>query len=289
MVGEDFMNTLIKLVIGLVLCMSAQAQIQPFPNPGDWFVPVARDDTTFYNTLLYNAQGEWPITLVNLEITHPTPFLVVPEVQGVLKAYLEVTCGGATNSPDGTPAFRYRYTFPLPSTLQYGGYRHLVFKRCVGSTGAYTAVGRTDIFVGIVRPYTPRGPGQLAIFPEHPEANRPFVVSIWNLEYEQLIVFRQDGDRLRFFLEGSLDDGFLPNAERPIRRTVTLSAGNYTLNNSRPEILGTGIFDALILPFQVSGGVAARPLPTTSISSQFLLGLLLVFVGARSLRRMRFG
>jgi hypothetical protein len=281
------MKALIYFIIGLLMCVSARAQVQPFPNPGDWFVPVARDDTTFYNTLLYNAQGEWPVSVVNLEIIHPTPFLVEPRVQGVLKTYLEVTCSGTTNGPDGTPYLRYRYTFPIPANLYAGGYTFLVFKRCAGSTGAYTPVSRTDYGVGFFQPYTPGADGnRLAVFPRNPRAGEPFVVAILNAEFEEISQFSMAGNHIRFYLQGSFENGFLPNAERPIRRTITLPAGNYVLNQTDRFI---DDLDILSLPFQVSGGVVARPLPASNISSQLFLGLLLVVAGILSLRRMRVG
>jgi hypothetical protein len=82
------MKALINIVIGLLLCTSARAQIQPFPNPGDWFPRTSRDDTTFFTALLYNAQGEWPVSVTNIEVTHPSAYQVFWSVENLFGSNL---------------------------------------------------------------------------------------------------------------------------------------------------------------------------------------------------------
>jgi hypothetical protein len=199
----------------------------------------------------------------------------------VLKTYLEVTCDGAANGPDGTPILSYRWNFAIPANLTVGGYyRLLIFKRCAGSSGSFRPVGRTDVFIRFVQPFAPSD-YPLAVFPQNPVAGQPITVVIENRFYQELALFQIVGNRVQFYVSGGPEDDDLFDVERPIRRTITLPAGNYILSESTLEA-----GDPYRLPFQVSAPLVTRSLPASSISSQLFLGLMLVVAGGLSLRKM---
>jgi hypothetical protein len=273
-----------------VLCVSVYAQ-EEVPPINQWRVLLGaeRDDTRYYNVLLFNARGGWPARVVNVEVPQlGTTANQYPVVEGIVITNIEVTCGGGATGPDGSPMVRYRYDFALPEIYGQHFFSFKLRKRCIGDTGPFIPIEPTlsqasAVFSSTLSP--PPDGLTIGIFPERPLPNQPFVLAFPNTVCEYA-----DGPIeisppwIRFFVTGNCDEGIAAAAERPIRRTITLPAGNYVAVKS--EFLpGGGFANSYGLPFTIQGPILARPLPSLGTSMTGILLIMILAIGLFFLRK----